>query len=145
MKKISIIPREDSDAVVEEDETEDLRQTSAVVIEDDGAEEGLAGKLPPRAVLNDDGSVTLALIKPVTLTIRKGDKEHQETYKELVFHELSGLDMRVVTQEKDEMKQTVMTLARSTKMPSVRMNVLFDRLSQRDIKGATDIIKYFQE
>ena len=115
------------------------------MVEDEDAADVPSGKLPARAVLNDDGSIALQLFKPVTLTIRKGDKEHQETYKELVFHELSGLDMRLVTQEKDEMKQTVMTLARATRMPSVRMNVLFDRLSQRDIKGATDIIKYFQE
>lgn len=145
MTKLTISPQGAADAVVEEDEGEELKQTSAVVVEDDLAAESLTGKLPARALLNDDGSVTLPLIKPVTLTIRKGEKEHQETYKELVFHELSGLDMRLVTQEKDEMKQTVMTLARATRMPSVRMNVLFDRLSQRDIKGATDIIKYFQD
>lgn len=145
MTRLSISPKEAPAPIVDEDETEELRQTSAVVVEDDGAEEGLAGKLPPRAVLNDDGSVTLPLTKPVTLTIRKGDKDTPETYTNLVFHELTGADMRLVTQEKDEMKQTVMTLARSTRMSSVRMNVLFDRLSQRDIKGATDIIKYFQE
>lgn len=145
MSKVSIIPKEVPAAVVDEDETEEIRQTSAVVVEDDSASESLAGKLPPRAVLNDDGSVTLPLTKPVTLTIRKGEKDTPETYKELVFHELTGAGVRLVTQEKDEMKQTVMTLALSTRMSSVRMNVLFDRLSQRDIKGATDIIKYFQE
>jgi hypothetical protein len=134
-----------TDPVVEEDD-EDLKQAgTGVVVEEDGDEGAPKGKLPARARLNDDGSVTLPLTKPVTLTISKAGKERQETYVELTFHELTGLDLRLVAQEKDEMKQTIVTLARATKTSVGRMNVLFDRLSQRDVKGATDIISYFQE
>lgn len=143
MTKLTISPKGAPD-IVDEDQAEEVRQASAVVVEDEGAADAPGGQLPARAVLNDDGSVTLPLVKPVTLTIRKGGSEQQEVYRELVFHELSGLDMRLAAQEKDEMKQTVVTLARSTRMTTVRMNVLFDRLNLRDIKGATDIVKYFQ-
>lgn len=144
MTRLSISPKGAPDAVVDESDTDEPRRGPAVVIEEDG-EQPKAGQLPARATLNDDGSVTLALVKPVTLTIRKGENEKQETYAELTFRELTGADLRVVAQEKDEMKRTILTLARATGMSSVRMNVLFDRLAQRDVGGATAVISYFQE
>lgn len=144
MTRLSISPKGATDAVVDESDADEPRRGPAVVIEEDG-EQAKAGQLPARATLNDDGSVTLALVKPVTLTIRKGENEKQETYAELTFRELTGADLRVVAQEKDEMKRTILTLARATGMSSVRMNVLFDRLAQRDVGGATAVISYFQE
>lgn len=144
MTKLSISQRA-PDAVVEEDDGEQPALGPAVVVESDDGGEPKAGQLPARATLNDDGSVTLALVKPVTLTIRKGDSEKQETYAELTFRELTGADLRLVAQEKDEMKRTILTLARATGMTSIRMNVLFDRLAQRDVGGATAVIAYFQE
>lgn len=143
MTRISISPKGAPDTVVDESDDEGQARGPAVVVEDD--EQPKAGQLPARATLNDDGSVTLALVKPVTLTIRKGENEKQETYAELTFRELTGADLRVVAQEKDEMKRTILTLARATGMSSVRMNVLFDRLAQRDVGGATAVISYFQE
>ncbi|MFC5423587.1 hypothetical protein ACFPOB_29020 [Bosea eneae] len=144
MSKLSISQRA-PDAIVEEDDGEQPARGPAVVVESDDDGEPKAGQLPARATLNDDGSVTLALVKPVTLTIRKGDSEKQETYAELTFRELTGADLRLVAQEKDEMKRTILTLARATGMTSIRMNVLFDRLAQRDVGGATAVIAYFQE
>jgi hypothetical protein len=144
--RTTISPRGAPDAVVEDDEGEDAKKTGAgVVVEAEDGEQPKAGQLPARATLNDDGTVTLALVKPVTLTIRKGDSEKQEVYAELTFRELTGADLRVVALEKDEMKRTILTLARATGMSSVRMNVLFDRLAQRDVGGATAVISYFQE
>ena len=101
--------------------------------------------LPARAVLNADGTVTLQLVKPVVLTISKGGQERSETFAELTFRELTGADLRVVAQEKDDMRRTIMTLARATGTSSVVMNVLFDRMAQRDVAGATEVISYFQE
>lgn len=121
--------------------------TPVVVVEGENGDELGGGELPARAVLNDDGSVTLALVKPIVLRIKSSTngKEREETYRELVFHELTGLDLRLAAQESDDMKRTIVTMARATRMTTVRMNVLFDRLAQRDVKGATDIIAYFQE
>ncbi len=145
MTKLTISPKGAPDAVVDESDADEPRRGPAVVVEAEDGEQPKAGQLPARATLNDDGSVTLALVKPVTLTIRKGENEKQETYAELTFRELTGADLRVVAQEKDEMKRTILTLARATGMSSVRMNVLFDRLAQRDVGGATAVISYFQE
>jgi hypothetical protein len=144
VNKLRIDREGPAEAVVEETEGEELRKTAAIVVEGEDGEEAASAALPKRAVLNGDGTVTLSLLKPVTLTIRTGGKEKQETYKELVFRELTGADVRLVTQEQDEMRRTIMALARSTGMTSIRMNVLFDRLSQRDVKGATEVIAYFQ-
>lgn len=146
MSRLSISQKGAPDAVVEEDEGEELKKTGVgIVVEAEDGEQPKAGHLPARATLNDDGSVTLALVKPVTLTIRKGESEKQETYAELTFRELTGADLRVAALEKDEMKRTILTLARATGMSSVRMNVLFDRLAHRDVGGATAVIAYFQE
>lgn len=124
-----------------------LPDAAVVVVEDENGDGSSRPELPARATVNDDGSVTLALVKPVVLRIKSsaGGKEREETYRELVFHELTGLDLRLAAQETDDMKRTIVTMARATRMPTVRMNVLFDRLAQRDVKGATDIISYFQE
>lgn len=121
--------------------------TPVVVVEGENGDELGGGELPARAVLNDDGSVTLALVKPIVLRIKSSanGKEREETYRELVFHELTGLDLRLAAQESDDMKRTIVTMARATRMTTIRMNVLFDRLAQRDVKGATDVIAYFQE
>lgn len=145
MSKLTISPKGAPDAVVEDDEGDQAARGPTVVVEAEDGEEPKAGKLPARATLNDDGTVTLALVKPVTLTIRKGESEKQETYGELTFRELTGADLRLVALEKDEMKRTILTLARATGMTSIRMNVLFDRLAQRDVGGATAVIAYFQE
>ena len=120
--------------------------TDAIVIETEDGEDLGKAELPDRATLNDDGSVTLKLVKPVTLRIKTGSgKERDEVYESLAFHELTGLDIRLASQESDEIKRTIVFLARATRMSVARMNVLFDRLSSRDVKGATDVIAYFQE
>jgi hypothetical protein len=140
--KLTISPQGPPD-LVDEDET-DLQEQAAVIVEDD--EDGAKkAELPARATLNANGTVTLKLVRPITLTISKGGKERQEVCAELTFRELTGADLRVVAQERDEMKRTILTLARATGMSSPRMNVLFDRMAQRDVGGATAVISYFQE
>lgn len=144
MTKLSISRKGAPDAVVEEDESDELQPaTTGVVVEDEEAEEPKA-KLPKRAVVNEDGSVTLPLVEKATIIIRKDGKDRQEAYTELTFHRLKGIDLRLVTQEPTEMKRTIMALARSTRMSSGRMNALFDNLDQRDVEGATEVIAYFR-
>ena len=141
-RRLSVTPPHQGAPDVVEDRDDALSLSGAVVVEDE--EPGKKG-LPARAVLNADGTVTLQLVKPVVLTISKGGQERSETFAELTFRELTGADLRVVAQEKDDMRRTIMTLARATGTSSVVMNVLFDRMAQRDVAGATEVISYFQE
>ena len=151
MTKLTISPKDPTETVVVEDEegTQLPRAEDAgagVVVEDkeDDEEEDLKELLPKRAVINEDGSVTLPLVESASITIRKDGQERKETFGALTFHRLKGIDLRLVTLEPTEMKRTIMALARSTRMSAARMNALFDNLDQRDVQGATDIIAYFQ-
>ncbi len=114
-----------------------------VVIEDEEGEPKKA-KLPERAVRNDDGSITLPLLKSVTLTIKNATGTRQETVRELVFHEMAGIDLRLIAQAASDM-QTVVAMARATRIPSPRMNVLFDKMLGRDVTAAAAVISFLQE
>lgn len=114
-----------------------------VVIEDEQGEPKKA-KLPERAVRNDDGTITLPLLKPVTLTIKNATGTRQETIRELVFHEMEGIDLRLIAQAAPDM-QTIVAMARATRTPSPRMNVLFDKMLGRDVTAAAAVISFLQE
>lgn len=115
---------------------------AAVVIED-GSEEK-AAKLPARAVRNDDGTVTLPLLAPVTLTVKTGRGASEEVYSELTFHELTGRDLRQIAQAKADM-QTVVALACATRISVPRMNAMFDLLKQKDVTAAAAVISFLSE
>ncbi len=115
---------------------------AAVVVEDEGEEK--TTKLPARAIRNDDGTVTLPLLAPVTLTIKTGRGSSDETYSELVFHEMTGADLRLIAQAKPEM-QTIVALARATRISTPRMNGLFDLLKAKDVTAAAAVISFLQE
>lgn len=119
-----------------------ISASDAVVVEEE--DEDKKAKLPPQAIRNADGSITLALKRPVTLTIRNATGERKETVKDLTFHEMSGLDMRLIAQATPDM-QTVVALARATQMPVHRMNVLFDKMLGRDVTAAAAVISFLQE
>lgn len=115
---------------------------AAIVIED-GSEEK-AAKLPARAVRNEDGSVTLTLSAPVSLTVKTARGSSEEVYAELTFHELTGKDLRQIAQAKAEM-QTVVALACASRISSARMNALFDQLKAKDVTAAAAVISFLQE
>jgi hypothetical protein len=113
-----------------------------VVIED-GSEDKTV-KLPARAVRNDDGSVTLTLSAPVSLTVKTGRGSSEEVYSDLTFHEMTGRDLRHIAQAKAEM-QTIVALACATKISVARMNGLFDQLKAKDVTAAAAVISFLQE
>lgn len=117
-----------------------------VLIEDEAEGEVKQKKLPARAIRNDDGTVTLPLLKPVTIGFKSSTtaKVRQETTSELTFHELTGADLRIVMQQTPDM-QPVALLARSARIAINRMTPLFDRMAQRDISAATDIVSFLSE
>lgn len=116
--------------------------TDAVVIEDEA--EDKKAKLPPQALRNADGTITLPLKRPVTLTIKNATGERKETVTELTFHEMSGIDLRLIAQAAPDM-QTIVTMARATRMPTHRMSVLFDRMLGRDVTAAVAVVSFLQE
>ncbi len=133
--------------VIDESEDEPAGATTAAagaaVVVEDGSEEK-ATKLPARAVPNGDGTVTLALLAPVTLTVKTGRGSSEEVYAELTFHELTGRDLRQIAQAKADM-QTVVALACATRISVARMNALFDLLKQKDVTAAAAVISFLSE
>lgn len=121
-----------------------------VVIEDDGAaavvvdEDGeLGGDLPTGATRNADGSVTLKLTRPVSVTVRSArNGERQETYAELTFRDLTGADVRAI-QAASPASQPIVMLARSTGIREAVMNRLFDLMRAADIAAAQECVASF--
>lgn len=143
-------PRHRKDVVADLDETAP-EAAPAVVLEEGGTaaanvvlEDGDPdGALPKGAVLNPDRSVTLTLRFPVTLTIRSGSgQERQEIFDKLVFHRLSGADMRAISAASRE-SSAVIAFARSTRKRETIMNALFDRMDGADIEAAGTVIEHF--
>ncbi len=99
-------------------------------------------RLPDRATQNNDGSVTLPLLYPQKLTIRKAGKERTETYSELTFHRLTGADQRAISATSDD-TVNVVAFARSTRTSQAIMNVLYDRLDAADITAAAQVLSSF--
>lgn len=118
-------------------------QLQAAVIVDDDAEEKKT-KLPARAIRNDDGTITLPLLAAVTLTVKNARGTKEESYSDLVFHEMTGLDLRLISQAPAE-KQTIVAMARATRISTQRMDALFDRLKAKDVTAAAAVISFLQE
>jgi hypothetical protein len=135
-----------STIVIDESEDEgtgaQLATGAAIVIEDEG--EDKRTKLPARAVRNDDGTITLPLLAPVTLTVKNARGTKEERYDEIVFHEMTGLDLRLVAQAPAE-KQTIVAMARAARISTQRMDALFDQLKAKDVTAATAVISFLNE
>ncbi|MBB3947214.1 hypothetical protein GGQ73_003180 [Rhizobium skierniewicense] len=99
-------------------------------------------KLPPHAVLNKDGTVTLPLAYPKTLRTQKGGKIKETTYDSLTFHRLNGADTRAVSAASEE-SMSVVAFSRSTKITQVVMNALFDRMDAKDINDSAKVLNHF--
>lgn len=99
-------------------------------------------RLPPLAVTNADGTVTLPLKFPVELQIRKDGKIRVDCYFELTFHRLTGADFRAIGAVSEEM-QTVVAIGRSARMSQAVMNALFDRMDAADIAAAGQVLNSF--
>lgn len=131
--------------VVDESEDEATGTPAAgatVVIEEEG--EDKKTKLPARAIRNEDGTITLPLLAPVTLTVKNARGTKEERYDEIVFHEMTGLDLRLVAQAPAE-KQTIVALARAARISTQRMDALFDQLKAKDVTAATAVISFLNE
>lgn len=113
---------------------------TTVIIDEDGSDE--LDKLPQRAVVNDDGSVTLPLLESVTITTKKDGKVRERVYDSLTFHRLKGADIQAIANAGKE-KDTVVTFGRSTRIMQAMMNAIFDKLDAADIVDGGKIINHF--
>lgn len=127
------------------DDAEDIGAavSSSVVVDDDAAASKKA-TLPERAIRNDDGTITLPLLRPVSLTIKTAAGQREETYDALTFREMTGLNLRMIAQAAPE-KQTVVALAQATGIKQHRMDPLFDNMLARDVTAAAAVISFLQE
>lgn len=99
-------------------------------------------RLPPQAIQNADGSVTLPLRYPQELQVRMGGKVRVHRYAELTFHRLNGADQRAIAAASEEM-MSVVAFARSTRILQVEMNKLFDKLDGADISAGGQVLNSF--
>lgn len=149
VNKLKIDPHGAEEATVvidEQDEALESAAGSVVVVDDEEADEApKKATLPTAAVRNDDGTVTLTLSRPVKLTVKRSSgKNGEEFYKTLTFHELTGLDRRVVAQAPDS-QQEAMLIGRATKISSARMSAIIDLLPWRDIKRIEQVVTFLSE
>jgi len=128
----------DDDLVIEE-----VAPASDDNVVDEVAATDESNALPKGAVRNDDGSVTLPLIKPVDLQIRdQTGKVRTQSYDSLTFHYLTGADLRAVQSAKQG-EQNIVALARATRLSSAVMNKLFDKMHVADINAGGEVLAAF--
>jgi hypothetical protein len=120
-------------------EVVDEAGSKAVIVNEDGDE---TDKLPARAVMNDDGSVTLPLLDPVTITTRKDGKVRDRVFDSLTFHRLKGADIQAIAAASKE-NDTVVTFARSTRTMQAVMNAVYEKLDAADIMDGGKVINHF--
>lgn len=97
--------------------------------------------LPSQATLLSDGNVRFRLRKPVTLTVRKAGRETDEVVDELVFHCMTGADLRAMQAGGEN--GPYVGLARSARMGQVRFDAVFDRMDIADCTAALKVLDHF--
>lgn len=113
--------------------------TKGAIIDEDG---DVLDKLPEHAIRNDDGSVTLPLIEPVTITTKKDGKVRERTFESLTFYRLKGADIQAIAAASKE-SETIVTFARSTRTMQAVMNAVFDKMDAADIVDSGRVINHF--
>lgn len=108
------------------------------------AEDGDEAPLPKRAVLQDDGSIVLPLIYPVTLRFKRpsSDQVREESFDQLHFRRMTGADMRAIAAATAGAGSMV-TLARSARIPEAKFSPIFDRMDAADIDDAFAVVSRF--
>ncbi len=98
--------------------------------------------LPSGCEKNEDGSVTVNLLYPKTVTIRSNGAVKEELYERLTFHRMTGKDLNAIRAASDA-TATVVTFQRLTRIRPSVMSVLFDRLDAKDVTRCGAVINTF--
>ncbi len=136
--------------MIDIDEDDRAKPLASQILDEDGSAEtvvdedgDLVGGIPRRATRNDDGSITLPLRHPVTISIRSAQRGiRQERFAELTFHRLTGADLNAVSAASKESQQSVI-LARSARMREAIMAGLYEKMDGADILDAGLIVESF--
>jgi len=113
-----------------------------VLLRDD---EGAEDAIPARAVLQEDGSYVLPLLRPVTVKFRKpsSPEVREEKTEQLHLHRFTGMDMRAIGAASNGGALPMIMLARSSRIPEGRFGPIFDRMDGEDINDAIGIASRF--
>ncbi|MBR0643986.1 hypothetical protein [Plastoroseomonas hellenica] len=111
-----------------------------VVLPDDEAGQDA---LPENAALQEDGSVILTLMRPVTLRSRRPGSEvvSEEPVTQLHLHRLNGADMRAVTSSKKD--TMVVAAARSARIGELKFGAIHDLMDGADVVALLDVVASF--
>lgn len=99
-------------------------------------------RLPDRAIINADGSVTLPLLYPQTLTTKKDNKVSGKVFEALTFHRMRGADQMAISAV-PEGKQISVAFARSTRIAQMVMDKLYEKMDLADITDAGRVLNHF--
>lgn len=115
-------------------------QTDDVAVIGDDDPEGL----PPHAKAQEGGTILLPLRHPVTLRYRtpKSERVREEQIAELVFHRLTGADMRAITAVSQDAMAPV-SIARSCRIPEAKFHPIYDRMDAEDVTYASRVVAHF--
>lgn len=119
----------------------EVLEPGVVSLDDDVPDDA---KLPKHAIPRADGTIELPLLHPVTLKFKKGGSVREETTERLVFHALTGGDMRVISSKPAD-KITSTAIARSTRMAEMKLDAIYDRMDARDVNAAERCVMHFMD
>lgn len=129
----------ETDVVIDLDDTKDdaaPAMKKADVDEDDDT------ILPAGCEKNEDGSVTVTLLYPKTVSVRSNGAVKEERYERLTFHRMTGKDLNAI-QSASAATSSIVTFTRLTRIPSRIMTVLFDKLDGKDVTRCGRVINTF--
>ena len=99
--------------------------------------------LPKGAERNPDGSVTIRLLYPKSVTVKSGGGGVRvENFEALTFHRLTGADLSSIRTTAAEHQQRVL-FTRSSRVRSAVMGVLYDKLDAKDIVRCGRVLETF--
>lgn len=106
------------------------------------AETATDPKLPKGAELNEDGSITYTLQRPITLKFRKGEEEREEQLGAITLREPDGGDMMILDQVAGGVSRKLNMIANLSINPPRSIEHV-KRIKARDFSNLVDVLDYF--
>jgi len=138
---LSDIPDNDETVVDEDTETVTSAEIDSDIVDED-MDVDPKDRLPARAVLNADGSVTLPLKYPQTIKTKKNGKVRARNFDVLVLHRLNGVDRRVIGSASDDLMSAT-ALARMARMNQAVANRLDQLMDISDTNAVGQVLANF--
>ena len=94
---------------------------------------------PSGAVSSPEGAAQLMLRYPVTLRLRRGNAEREETVRTLTIRRCNGGDLRALSSAKTDIERAAILFTRMADIPMA----VYDRLDAADIEAGMEAIAGF--